>query len=72
MTLADISLTKLRTDADFLMRSKRMGLETLADIMETKLPTLRKKKDFSYIWYASLLELLKEQGLLEEFERRQL
>lgn len=72
MTLADISLTKLKTDADFLMRAKRMGLETLADIMETKLLILRKKKDFSYIWYASLLELLKEHGLLEEFERRQL
>ncbi len=72
MTFSDISLAKLKTDSEFLMRAKRMGLETLADIMETKLPELRKKQDFSYVWYASLLELLKEQGLLEEFERRQL
>lgn len=71
MTLADMTLNKLKTDADFLRRAKRMGLETVADIMDTKLPMLRKKKDFSYIWYASLLELLKELGLLEEFERRQ-
>jgi len=49
-----------------------MGLETLGDIMDIKLPDLRKKKDFSYMWYAALLEMLEERGLLEEFQRRQL
>lgn len=72
MTFSDISLTTLKTDADFIMRANRMGLETLGDIMDSKLPILRKKKDFSYLWYATLLGLLEEQGLLEEFERRQL
>lgn len=72
MTFSDISLTTLKTDADFIMRANRMGLETLGDIMDSKLPILRKKKDFNYLWYATLLALLEEQGLLEEFERRQL
>jgi len=49
-----------------------MGLETLGDIMDMKLPDLRKKKGFTYIWYATMLEILEKQGLLEEFERRQL
>ena len=72
MTFSDISLATLKTDADFIMRANRMGLETLGDIMDSKLPILRKKKDFNYLWYATLLALLEEQGLLEEFERRQL
>ncbi len=49
-----------------------MGLETVEDIMDTKLLDLRKKKGFNYIWYSALLEILERQGLLEEFERRQL
>ncbi|WP_185210772.1 hypothetical protein [Sphingobacterium mizutaii] len=72
MTSTNISLTKLQTDVDFIQRARRMGLETLGDIMDIKLPDLRKKKDFSYMWYASLLEMLEERGLLEEFQRRQL
>lgn len=72
MTSTDLSLTKLQTDVEFIQRAKRLGLETLGDVMGVKLPDLRKKKDFSYIWYASLLEILEEHGLLEEFQRRQL
>lgn len=72
MTSTNISLTKLQTDVEFIQRARRMGLETLGDIMDIKLPDLRKKKDFSYMWYAALLEMLEERGLLEEFQRRQL
>ncbi|MBV2228507.1 MAG: hypothetical protein KUL85_16750 [Sphingobacterium mizutaii] len=72
MTSSNISLTKLQTDVEFIQRARRMGLETLGDIMDIKLPDLRKKKDFSYMWYASLLEMLEQRGLLEEFQRRQL
>jgi len=72
MTSSDISLTKLQTDAEFIQRAKRLGLETLGDVMRVKLPDLRKKKDFSYMWYADLLALLEKRGLLEEFQRRQL
>lgn len=72
MTSSCISLTTLSIDTDFIKQAKGMGLETLGDIMEIKLPDLRKKKGFNYIWYSHLLELLEKQGLLEEFERRQL
>jgi len=72
MTSENISLTALQIDNDFIKQAKGMGLETLRDIMDIKLPNLRKKKGFNYIWYASMLEILEKQGLLEEFERRQL
>ena len=72
MTSLDISLASLRSDADFVERARRLGLETLGDVLDVRLPPLRKKKDFSYMWYAELLELLKEQGLLDEFQHRQL
>ncbi|VTP91459.1 Uncharacterised protein [Sphingobacterium daejeonense] len=33
MTSSNISLTKLQTDVEFIQRARRMGLETLGDIM---------------------------------------
>lgn len=72
MTSSDTSITALNVDTDFIKQAKRMGLETVEDIMDTKLLDLRKKKGFNYIWYSALLEILERQGLLEEFERRQL
>ncbi|MBB1644546.1 MULTISPECIES: hypothetical protein [Sphingobacterium] len=72
MTSTDIFLTQIQSDVEFIQRAKRMGLETLGDIMDIKLPDLRKKKDFTYLWYADLLAMLDKRGLLEEFERRQL
>ncbi|MGV6945129.1 MULTISPECIES: hypothetical protein [unclassified Sphingobacterium] len=72
MTSTDIFLTHIQSDVEFIQRAKRMGLETVGDIMEIKLPDLRKKKDFTYLWYADMLAMLDEQGFLEEFERRQL
>lgn len=72
MTSLDISLSALNIDSDFIKQAKGMGLETLGDIMAIKLPDLRKKKGFNYIWYSTMLVILENEGLLEEFERRQL
>ncbi|MFE2861684.1 hypothetical protein [Sphingobacterium multivorum] len=72
MTSYDISLTALSIDADFIKQAKKMGLETIEDIMAIKLLDLRKKKSFNYTWYSSMLGILEKQGLLEEFQRRQL
>lgn len=72
MTTFDKSLAALGIDADFVRQAKGMGLETLGDIMDIKLPDLRKKTGFNYIWYSVLLEVLEKQGLLDEFQRRQL
>lgn len=72
MTFRDISLATLKVDKDFIRRAKWMGLETLGDIMDIKLVTLRNNNYFNYIWYSTLLEILEKQGMLEEFQRRQL
>lgn len=72
MAPSNISLATLNVDTDFIKQAKNMGLDSLEDIMDIKLPDLRKKKGFNYIWYSALLELLEKRGLLEEFQRRQL
>lgn len=72
MTSYDISLKALSIDADFIKQAKKMGLETIEDIMAIKLLELRKKKGFNYTWYSSMLGILEKQGLLEEFQRSQL
>lgn len=72
MTLTKIPLTELKVDALFVERSNRLGLFTLANILDAKLEALSKKKDFNYTWYADLLALLKEHDLLTEFQNRQL
>lgn len=72
MTSINIPLTELNLDALFVEQSRRLGLTTLGDILDSKLETLSKKKDFTYTWYADLLDLLKEHGLLDEFQQRQL
>lgn len=59
-------------DTLFVEQSRRLGLVTLGDVLDSRLETLSKKKDFTYTWYADLLALLKEQGLLDEFQQRQL
>lgn len=72
MIFSDIPLTKFQTDVEFIQRARRMGLETIGDIMDIKLPELRKNKDFTYLWYADLLAMLEKHELLQEFQRRQL
>ncbi|MBL1410072.1 hypothetical protein [Sphingobacterium faecale] len=72
MTSTDIFLTQIQSDVEFIQRAKRMGLETLGDIMNVKLTDLRNKKEFTYLWYADLLNMLDKHGLLEEFQEKQL
>ncbi|MCY1519361.1 hypothetical protein D9M68_541110 [compost metagenome] len=72
MTSINIPLAELNLDALFVEQSRRLGLATLGDILDSKLESLSKKKDFTYTWYADVLDLLKEYGLLDEFQQRQL
>lgn len=72
MTSINISLAKLNLDAPFVEQCRRLGLATLSDVLDCRLETLIKEKDFTYIWYHDLLDLLKEHGLLSEFQQRQL
>ena len=72
MTSINIPLAELNLDALFVEQCRRLGLATLNDVLDSSLESLSKKKDFNYTWYADLLELLKEYGLLDEFQQRQL
>jgi len=72
MTSINIPLADLNLDAIFVEQCRRLGLATLGDVLYSKLESLSKKKDFTYTWYADVLDLLKEYGLLDEFQQRQL
>lgn len=67
-----VDLNSLHIEQEFIVQAKKLGLNTIDDIMNIKLPQLRKKKDFNYIWYSDLLRILEKNGLLDEFEKRQL
>lgn len=72
MTSINIPLAELNIDALFVEQCRLLGLDTLNDVLDSKLESLSKKKDFTYTWYAELLGLLKEHGVLDEFQQRQL
>ncbi len=68
MTLLNQPLSELTPDSIFLNKAKVLGLETLGDIMDADFSKLKKRSEFSYIWYSDLLNLLKEHDLLSEFQ----
>lgn len=72
MTTQTTDLSTLVIDREFLDRSYTLGIITVEDIMKVNLPKLRKKENFTYLWYFNLLALLEVNGLLDEFERKQL
>ena len=72
MTSKNTRLADMKLDLHFVTQSRRLGLITLGELMDFKMETLCVKKDFTYTWYADVLALLKEKGLLEEFQKRQL
>lgn len=67
-----VDLNSEHIKQEFIVQAKKLGLNTIDDIMNINLPQLRKKKDFNYIWYSDLLRILEANGLLDEFEKRQL
>lgn len=70
MTVINQAIAEFGVSPDFLARAKMLGLETIGDIMEADLLRLKKQKEFSYLWYADLLNLLKKIDLLDEFQSR--
>ena len=70
MTLLHIHIADLNMSEAFVERSGRLGLATLADIMAADFRLLKKKRDFSYMWYADLLNMLKQRELLDEFQQK--
>ena len=68
MTALHQPLSELSVSRSFVNQAKRLGLETLADIMEADIAQLKKKAAFTYLWYADLLNLLKRLHLFDEFQ----
>lgn len=66
------SFSRLGADKLFIQQAACLGLYNLNDIMNVKLSKLKKHKDFTFTWYASMLNLLKEQDLLRRFQENQL
>ena len=58
--------------SDFVERAEKLGLSDLDDLMSVNLAKLKSHREFTYSWYAEMLNLLKGEGLLKEFQRRTL
>ncbi|MGF7036903.1 hypothetical protein M2273_000137 [Mucilaginibacter lappiensis] len=67
-----ISFTKLGMNTQFIQQAERLRIFNLNDIMKVNLAKLKQDKHFSYTWYADMLNLLKEQNLLRQFQEGQL
>jgi hypothetical protein len=67
-----ISFSKLGMNSLFIQQAERLGLFNLDDLMKVNLAKLKRHKDFSYLWYADMLNLLKEQDLLRKFQENNL
>lgn len=57
-------ISQLPVTEVFMLRSKLMGFNTLAEIMEAGIPEVSKKEDYSQRWYLELISLLDRRGLL--------
>lgn len=64
------SLLELDVSDDFRQRAASMGIHCLQDVLDQELRKLKAHPEFNYLWYADLLNLLKTEGLLDEFQDR--
>ncbi|HEX7846605.1 MAG TPA: hypothetical protein VF476_12460 [Chitinophagaceae bacterium] len=67
-----ITFDELGMDASFVKQAKLLGLRTIADALSVNADKLKTKNAFTYMWYADLLNLLKDHDLLRDFQRNQL
>ncbi|NHA03305.1 hypothetical protein G7092_05850 [Mucilaginibacter sp. HC2] len=67
-----ISFSKLGMNSLFIKQAEKLGLYNLEDVMKVNLAKLKQHRDFSFTWYAQMLNLLKEQDLLRRFQENNL
>lgn len=63
-------LSTLNVSETFVSQSAAMALHTLADVMAADISRLRQHEEFTVTWYQQLLNLLDQQGLLNDFEKK--
>jgi hypothetical protein len=56
----------------FKLRSKLMGLQTLADVFSKGIKTLALHEDYSERWYLELISLLERNGRLDLLRHREM
>ncbi|MEB0261965.1 MULTISPECIES: hypothetical protein [unclassified Mucilaginibacter] len=56
----------------FIQQAEQLCIFNLNDIMKSKLANLKQDKHFTYTWYVDMLNLLKDQDLLRQFQENQL
>lgn len=66
------TFSMLGMNEQFARQAEQLGLSNLSDVMQADLKTLKKAKDFSFLWYADLLKLLNAEGLLHQFQKQNL
>lgn len=64
------TIQELNTDSIFKSQAEKMGLITLKDVMDVDLNALKLHIDFTMMWYADLLIILKEENLLDDFQNK--
>ncbi|WP_290308487.1 hypothetical protein [Mucilaginibacter flavus] len=68
----DCPFSMLGMGAKFIREAESLGLHKLGDLLDVNLTHLKKHKNFNFLWYADMLDLLKSQGLLRQFQEKQL
>ena len=63
-------LTDLKVSAEFIAQAEKLDLYTLHDVLHMDLRRMQAQEDFDYVWYAELLQILKNEDLLREFQDR--
>ena len=63
-------LTDLKVSAEFIAQAEKLDLYTLDDVLHMDLRRLQAQEDFDYVWYAELLQILKDENLLRKFQDR--
>lgn len=64
--------SKLGMDSRFIQQAEKMSLCNLEDLLKVNLHKLKQHKEFTFSWYADMLNLLKEHNLLRQFQENQL
>ena len=63
-------LTDFTVSAEFIAQAEKFDLYTLHDVLHMDLRRMQAQEDFDYVWYAELLQILKDEDLLREFQDR--
>jgi hypothetical protein len=64
--------SQLNVTKDFTEQAAQLGFSTLQDVLDADFNRIKQHKDFTYVWYGDLLSLLKQKGLMEQFQEKQL